>query len=100
MSIRARLAKLERGTGAGRCPVCRLREELVHVFGPSVDAADYPDSELPEQDVPDDQLPPDALPCPACGWAPTVVVIVEVLVNDREQSQRFLSEMPEAAEEP
>ena len=92
MSIKSRLAKLERGRRDGRCPLCWGRDEVVHIFGPSVDAADYPDGELPEQDIPDDQLPPDALPCPACGWEPTVVVTVEVVVSNPEQVRQCAGE--------
>jgi hypothetical protein len=87
MSIRTRLARLEKQAGVAdaRCPHGWGRDELVHVFGRSVDASDYPDGELPEQDIPDDQLPPDARPCPACGWEPEVRLIYEVVVRTPEE---------------
>jgi len=82
MSLRVRLAQLERVHGAGRCPRCRGRDEQLTVFGPSGEAADYLAGRVPEA-----ELPPQAGPCPACGWGPTVTVIYEVVVDGPEKTR-------------
>jgi hypothetical protein len=34
--------------------------------------------------VPEESLDDTGEPCPACGWAPAVIEIVEVVVQSRE----------------
>jgi hypothetical protein len=82
MSLRSRLAKLERGHGVGCCPLCRDRDERLTVFGPSCEEADYLAGRVPQP-----ELPPEAAPCSACGWEPTVTVIYEVVVDSAEQAR-------------
>ena len=82
MSLRSRLKRLvsEYGKG-GRCPLCRGRPEMVVRFF----RQDSPDgTPVPEEN--DDDA---GEPCPACGWAPEVRKIVEVVVQSREESTRL-----------
>jgi hypothetical protein len=70
MTIRARLARLEKRTLAGgRCPVCRDRPAMLWRDAASADGA-------PEAAGAD-----AAEPCPACGWEPDVLVIAVKIVD-------------------
>jgi hypothetical protein len=76
MSIRARLAKLERlALAGGRCPACRDRPGQVLRFY----RRDAPGAELVADPGPADDDAGDA--CPACGWRPDVVDVVEEIVT-------------------
>ena len=71
MSLRARLAKLERGP-AGRCPGCRDRPGEVALRIVECVIEDH------EEDAargPDRGRPPELAPCSRCGWKPRVVAL-------------------------
>jgi hypothetical protein len=83
MSIKARLAKLGRRPD-GRCPLCRDRPGdyrlriVYHVVESPADRAAL---------GPPQGAPPELTPCPRCGWKPSVVAIVKVVVSDRGEAR-------------
>jgi hypothetical protein len=91
VSSKARLAKLERGVGAGRCPLCRDRPGeyrlriVYHVVDSPADVVAL---------RPSPGRPPDLAPCPGCGWTPRVVEVVAEIsssgAGDEDQRERDL----------
>jgi hypothetical protein len=77
MILRRRLQHLEQQYRAGgRCPLCRdWPEQVLRFFH-----QDAPDEAPVPEEGPDDAN----APCPACGWAPAVTEIVEVIVESQE----------------
>jgi hypothetical protein len=92
MNLKGRVQRLEELAGAdrGRCPVCRNRPANVAIQS----RRDPPDAEP----VPLDSGGDSCEPCPACGWQPDTLEIVEVVVHTREQARAALRQMSETAE--
>ena len=77
MSVKARVARLERGLSrGGACPACPPPELLFH-----------------REEEPEPPLPP---PCPRCGRPAEVFVIHERVVTTREEAQAALAEVRRA----
>jgi hypothetical protein len=89
VTLRTRLQRLERSVPkSGRCPACRDRADQVwRLF-----RQDAPDATPVPQKVEGDT----GEPCPACGWAPTVTEILEVVVRSREDVERWQREVTDA----
>jgi hypothetical protein len=79
--LHTRLQRLEcRVPKSGRCPACRDRVDPVWRFC----RQDAPNA-MP---VPKEAEGDTGEPCSACGWAPTVTEVVEVVVRSREDVAR------------
>jgi hypothetical protein len=79
VSLRSRLNRLEREQpNHGRCRACSSRpDSFVNIFRQeSLDA-------IP---IPRKMNGDDGEPCTACGWAPEVTEITEVVVHSREEA--------------
>jgi hypothetical protein len=77
VSFRSRLNRLERERpDQGRCLQCRQRpDSFVNIFRQeSLDA-------IP---IPSKMNGDDGEPCTACGWAPDVTEIIEIVVHSRK----------------
>jgi hypothetical protein len=78
LSFRSRMKRLERERpDQGRCLQCRHRpDSFVNIFcQESLDA-------IP---IPCKMNGDDGDPCTACGWAPAVTEITEVVIHSREE---------------
>jgi hypothetical protein len=81
MSLRSRLKRLERAAPT-RCPACQDRPEFV--------MRRYRQESPDAQPILNREGEDSGEPC-ACGWAPEVTELVEVLVRTREEARRVMA---------
>jgi hypothetical protein len=77
VSFRSRLNRLERERpDGGRCSACLGRPDYL-ILTARQDSLEAPPVRIREYDE-------QGEPCVACGWAPDVTEVIELLVGDRE----------------
>jgi len=94
-NLPSRISRLEGPVGQRRCVYCEKRPDALIVR----ERARFEDVQAGREswDLIEDD--PAAQPCPACGWTPEVIMIVETIVEDGEQARALLEIMGEDSQQ-